>query len=69
MRLWPRPLTTTSPSNEFVGIDQTITYGTAGTAILSETAGIVDTGTTLLLIASSKSHCIGEGILDVECCG
>jgi len=46
------PLTTTSPANEFVGIDQTITYGTAGETVLAETAGIADTGTTLLLIAS-----------------
>ncbi|EMD36748.1 hypothetical protein CERSUDRAFT_51190 [Gelatoporia subvermispora B] len=46
------PITTTSPANEFVGIDQSITYGTAGTSILTSTAGIVDTGTTLLLIAT-----------------
>lgn len=32
------------------GIDESITLG--GTSILSETAGIVDTGTTLILIAS-----------------
>ncbi|OCH85903.1 aspartic proteinase precursor [Obba rivulosa] len=46
------PLTTTSPANEFVGIDQSITLGSAGTSILTSTAGIVDTGTTLLLIAT-----------------
>jgi len=46
------PRTTTSPANEFWGINESITYGTAKTAILSETAGIVDTGTTLVLIAS-----------------
>ncbi|GJE89585.1 aspartic peptidase A1 [Phanerochaete sordida] len=46
------PVTTTSPANEFWGIDETITYGASGTTILAETAGIVDTGTTLLLIAS-----------------
>ncbi|THH08352.1 hypothetical protein EW145_g2760 [Phellinidium pouzarii] len=45
------PLTTTSPASEFWGINQSIKYGT--TTILSETAGIVDTGTTLLLIASN----------------
>ncbi|KAF8893667.1 acid protease [Gymnopilus junonius] len=44
------PLTKTSPANEFWGIDQTVTY--AGQTILSETAGIVDTGTTLILLAS-----------------
>ncbi|KAG9312016.1 acid protease [Chiua virens] len=43
-------LTTTSPATSYWGIDQSITYG--GETILSETAGIVDTGTTLILIAS-----------------
>ncbi|EIM87245.1 family A1 protease [Stereum hirsutum FP-91666 SS1] len=53
------PVTTTSPSSEFWGIDESITYGTDGASILSTTAGIVgklhiavDTGTTLILIAS-----------------
>ncbi|KAJ3541125.1 hypothetical protein NM688_g6128 [Phlebia brevispora] len=45
------PITTTSPSNQFWGINQQIRYGTS-TSILSNTAGIVDTGTTLTLIAS-----------------
>ncbi|KAH9885224.1 acid protease [Cubamyces lactineus] len=45
------PLTRTSPASEFFGIDQSITYGTS-TSILSNTAGIVDTGTTLTLIAT-----------------
>ncbi|KAI9450421.1 aspartic peptidase A1 [Lactarius psammicola] len=45
------PGTTTSPANEFWGIDQSIWYG-AFTTILSTTAGIVDTGTTLILIAT-----------------
>ncbi|KAG2369286.1 aspartic peptidase domain-containing protein [Suillus spraguei] len=44
------PLTTTSPASYYWGIDQSISYG--GSTILSETAGIVDTGTTLVLIAS-----------------
>ncbi|EKM61852.1 uncharacterized protein PHACADRAFT_83207 [Phanerochaete carnosa HHB-10118-sp] len=44
------PITSTSPANEFVGIDQSVAYGS--TTILSETAGIVDTGTALLLLAS-----------------
>ncbi|KAG1810919.1 aspartic peptidase domain-containing protein [Suillus subaureus] len=44
------PLTTTSPSSEYWGIDQSITYGSS--TILSATAGIVDTGTTLTLIAT-----------------
>ncbi|KZT08682.1 acid protease [Laetiporus sulphureus 93-53] len=46
------PLTTTSPASYYWGIDESITYG-SGTTILSETAGIVDTGTTLILIASN----------------
>ncbi|KAH9947115.1 acid protease [Amylocystis lapponica] len=46
------PLTSTSPASEYWGIDESITYGTSKTSILSSTAGIVDTGTTLVLIAS-----------------
>lgn len=44
------PITRTSPASEFWGIDQTITLGDA--SILTSTAGIVDTGTTLVLIAT-----------------
>ncbi|KAK2465535.1 hypothetical protein APHAL10511_002427 [Amanita phalloides] len=44
------PITSTSPANHYWGIDQSILYGT--TTILSTTAGIVDTGTTLILIAT-----------------
>lgn len=40
-----------SPANQFWGINQQIRYGTS-TSILSNTAGIVDTGTTLTLIAT-----------------
>ncbi|KAI8989237.1 acid protease [Trametes punicea] len=46
------PITSTSPASSYVGIDQSITYGSAGTPILSSTAGITDTGTTLTLIAT-----------------
>ncbi|KAI0703856.1 family A1 protease [Cerioporus squamosus] len=47
------PITSTSPANEFVGIDQTITYGSAdGTTVLPATSGITDTGTTLTLLAT-----------------
>ena len=49
------PITSTSPASEYVGIDQSITYGSAGTTILSSTAGITDTGTTLVLLASGQS--------------
>ncbi|KAG1737746.1 acid protease [Suillus lakei] len=44
------PLTTTSPSSYYWGIDQSISYGSS--TILSAAAGIVDTGTTLILIAT-----------------
>ncbi|KAG1842520.1 acid protease [Suillus subalutaceus] len=43
-------ITSTSPANSYWGIDQSISYGS--TSILDETAGIVDTGTTLILIAT-----------------
>jgi len=46
------PITSTSPASNYWGIDQSITYGDSNTPILSQTAGIVDTGTTLLMIAS-----------------
>ncbi|KIY53037.1 aspartic protease [Fistulina hepatica ATCC 64428] len=44
-------ITSTYPSDYYWGIDQTIEYGS--TTILSTTAGIVDTGTTLLYIATN----------------
>ncbi|KAI0922513.1 hypothetical protein AcW1_002869 [Taiwanofungus camphoratus] len=46
------PITSTSPASDYVGIDQSITYG-SDTTILSSSAGIADTGTTLILLASS----------------
>lgn len=49
-----RPITSTSPASEFVGIDQAVTYGTDGASILALTAGIVDTGTTLTLLATGR---------------
>lgn len=48
------PLTATHPASSFVGINQTVTYGEAGIPILENSAGITDTGTTLLLLASGK---------------
>lgn len=45
------PVTGTSPASRYWGIDQSITYGS--TTILSNTAGIVDTGTTLVHLASN----------------
>ncbi|KAG1834407.1 aspartic proteinase [Suillus variegatus] len=44
------PITTTNPSSTYWGINQSISYGS--TTILSSTAGIVDTGTTFVYIAS-----------------
>jgi hypothetical protein len=44
------PVTTREPSSSYWGIDQTVRYGS--TDILSNAAGIVDTGTTLILIAT-----------------
>ncbi|KAG2062218.1 acid protease [Suillus hirtellus] len=44
------PITTTYPASTYWGINQSISYGS--TTILSSTAGIVDTGTTLVYIAS-----------------
>ncbi|KAF8264356.1 hypothetical protein EI94DRAFT_1593503, partial [Lactarius quietus] len=46
------PLTTTSPANDYWSINQPIKYGS--TTILSTTAGIVDTETTLIPIANDK---------------
>ncbi|OCH91153.1 acid protease [Obba rivulosa] len=45
------PLTKTVPASLFVGIDQSMSYG-KDKMLLNDKAGIVDTGTTLLLIAS-----------------
>lgn len=59
------PITSTSPASAYWGIDQSISYGT--TTILSTTAGIVDTGTTLILIASDafeKYQAATGGTLD-----
>ncbi|KAI0797321.1 aspartic peptidase domain-containing protein [Irpex lacteus] len=44
------PITATSPANKYVGIDQSITYGSARSSIMPTTAGITDTGTTLVLL-------------------
>ncbi|KAI0247452.1 aspartic peptidase domain-containing protein [Lactifluus subvellereus] len=46
------PITSTSPASGYWGIDQDITYGSSGESILNLTAGIVDTGSTLILLAT-----------------
>ncbi|KAM5531960.1 hypothetical protein V8D89_014360 [Ganoderma adspersum] len=47
-------ITGVSPASQYVGIDQSITYGDnyTRTQILAQTAGITDTGSTLLLLAT-----------------
>ena len=45
------PITSTTPSSYYWGIDQSISYGS--TPILQGASGIVDTGTTLVLLATN----------------
>ena len=56
------PITTTFPASQFWGIDQSISIG--GGTILDLTAGIVDTGTTLVLLATGA--CVP--VLEVTLC-
>lgn len=46
------PLTATSPASTFWGVDQSVSYG--GETILATTAGIIDTGTSLVLLATGE---------------
>jgi len=46
-------ITSTSPADEYWGINESITYGSSGTTVLSSSAGIVDTGTTLVLLGTT----------------
>lgn len=46
------PLTSTSPANEYWGVDISVVYGKSH-AIFSDTAGIVDTGTHSVLLGRS----------------
>lgn len=48
------PITQSHPANDYWGVDQSITYGLA-TAIAGTTAGIVDSGTTMILLATGES--------------
>jgi pepsin A len=50
------PLTTTPPASAYWGINQSITYGSSAIPILYETSGIVDTGTSLILIATGMTY-------------
>ena len=44
------PLAMTLPASQFLGIDQSTSCG--NDTMLSSTSGIIDTGTTLILIAT-----------------
>lgn len=48
------PITTTAPARKYWGINQSLSYGEGqgSTTLLPGSAGIVDTGSTLILIAS-----------------
>ncbi|KAI0311766.1 acid protease [Amylostereum chailletii] len=46
------PITSTQPAGSYWGIDQDLSYGSSGTSLLSGSSGIVDTGTTLTMIAT-----------------
>ncbi|KAI0372569.1 aspartic peptidase A1 [Pilatotrama ljubarskyi] len=62
------PLTTTSPASAFVGIEQSVRYGEKN-SILEHTAGILDTGTTLILIATDAFNRYQKytgGVLDKD---
>ncbi|KAJ4482385.1 putative aspartic protease [Lentinula aciculospora] len=54
------PITTTSPASKYWGIEQEITYGSSKKMILSQTAGIVDTGTTLIMISEDAFQAYQE---------
>lgn len=58
---WHRPITDTFPSNMYWGVNASLQYGEADSnascILLENTAGIVDSGTTMLLIATRKSLC------------
>ncbi|KAJ7354289.1 aspartic peptidase A1 [Mycena albidolilacea] len=59
------PVTSTSPASQYWGIDQEVTYGT--TNILASTAGIVDTGSTLIHLATDAFNQYKDatgGVLD-----
>jgi pepsin A len=59
------PITTTSPASTFWGIDTSFTYGAQ--TVLASTAGIVDHGTTLLLLATDAFQAyqrLTGGVLD-----
>lgn len=48
------PITKSSPASRYWGYDSSVTYGSSGTEIFSNLPGILDTGTTLVLVASDS---------------
>lgn len=46
------PITTKRPANKYWGIDMAVNYGSSGRSLMNSTAGIVDTGSTLVLLPS-----------------
>ncbi|KAF8645805.1 hypothetical protein AX14_009178, partial [Amanita brunnescens Koide BX004] len=48
------PITKTMPAGRYWGVNQTVTYGS--TTILGNSAGIVDTGTSLVLLVTDAFH-------------
>jgi len=59
------PITSISPASNYWGVDQSISY--EGVTILSQTAGIVDTGTTLILIANGMHLSHDDEVLLTTC--
>lgn len=62
------PVTGAAPASNYWGVDQSVAYGSGGGAveILGKTSGIVDTGTTLLLLATSAFEAYTKATGGVE---
>ncbi|KZP03447.1 acid protease, partial [Athelia psychrophila] len=62
------PITPTNPASNYWGIDQSLTYG--NTTIFEKASGIVDTGTTLILLATNHfvkyQQSLGVGAVSVD---
>lgn len=54
------PITQQSPANRYWGIDETISYG-KGNVIL-QSAGIIDTGSTLIMLATDAFQAYRDAI-------
>ncbi|KAG5645987.1 hypothetical protein DXG03_004588 [Asterophora parasitica] len=64
------PITKISPADQYWGVDQDLSYGDS-VQLLMSSAGIVDSGTTLLLLASDafRSYCRATGAEEDEATG